>query len=79
MENNELEKQIKTLREKLDQRELENENERLKNEVRSLEAKLKPKNTEKIKKKSVEKTNAQNDKDQRSVEKSKQRIHPCCW
>ena len=42
VENEELKKQIKTLREKLDQRELENENERLKKEVRSLEAKLKP-------------------------------------
>ena len=38
VENKGLEKQINTLREKLDQRELENENERLKNEVRSLEA-----------------------------------------
>ena len=60
VENEGLEKQIKTLREKLDQRENENENEneRLKNEVRSLEAKLKPENTKKVKKKSLEKTNA---------------------
>ena len=33
VENEALEKQIKTLREKLDQRELQNKNERLKNEV----------------------------------------------
>ena len=51
----------KTLREKSYQRELENENERLKNEVRSLEVKLKPENTEKVKKKSLEKMNAQNE------------------
>ena len=76
MENEELEKQIKTLKEKLDRRELENENERLKNEVRSLEAKLKPGNTEKVKKKSIEKRNAQNDKDQNSVKsQNKRSVH----
>ena len=50
------EKQITTLREKLDQR--EHKNKRLINEGRSLEAKLKPENAEKVKKKSLEKTNA---------------------
>ena len=76
VENEELERQIKTLRNKLNHRELENEHERLKNEVRSLEAKLKPENTEKVKKKYLEKANAQNDKDQKSVEnQNKRSIH----
>ena len=76
VENEELEKQIKTLKEKLDRRELENENEKLKNEVRSLEAKLKPGNTEKVKKKGIEKRNAQNDKDQNSVKsQNKRSVH----
>ena len=74
VENEELEKQIKTLKEKLDRRELENE--KLKNEVRSLEAKLKPGNTEKVKKKGIEKRNAQNDKDQNSVKsQNKRSVH----
>ena len=76
VEKEETRKADKDTEGKLDHRKRENENERLKNEVRFLEAKLKPENTEKVRKKSLGKTNALNDKYQNSVENQNMRsIH----